>query len=183
MSRTLNINSSKICIREIQYSDSDKIQTVASLSEIADTMISIPHPYPDNEAKRFVAQRISETKSGNAVVFVLEKIQDNSFCGLIEVRDIDHEHLQGELSFWLAPNAWGKGYMSKVIRSVLDYSFTELELNRLYAYHMERNPASGKVLARNGFQKEGILRQRVRKWGKFEDVSLWACLQQDWQQE
>jgi NAD+ synthase (glutamine-hydrolysing) len=34
---------------------------------------------------------------------------------------------------------------------------------------------------KNGFKKEGLLRQRVRKWGQFEDVALWAILQQEWQ--
>jgi [ribosomal protein S5]-alanine N-acetyltransferase len=35
-------------------------------------------------------------------------------------------------------------------------------------------------LQKNGFIQEGVLRQRVRKWGVFEDVKLWAILRQDW---
>ena len=46
---------------------------------------------------------------------------------------------------------------------------------------MLRYPASGRVLEKNGFKQEGLLRQRVRKWGKFEDVALMAILRQDWQ--
>jgi len=102
------------------------------------------------------------------------------FCGLIEVRDIDTEHSQGELSFWLVKNFWGQGYMSEVVRSVVKYGFEVLSLNRLYAYHMLRNPATGRVLQKNGFTQEGLLRQRVRKWGKYEDVALLAILKQDW---
>ena len=37
------------------------------------------------------------------------------------------------------------------------------------------------ILEKNGFKQEGLLRQRVRKWGQFEDVSLWAILRQEWQ--
>jgi len=62
----------------------------------------------------------------------------------------------------------------------MGYGFEVLGLNRLYAYHMTRNPASRRVLEKNGFRKEGVLRQRVRKWGKFEDVALWAFLREDW---
>jgi RimJ/RimL family protein N-acetyltransferase len=47
---------------------------------------------------------------------------------------------------------------------------------------MLRNPACGRVLEKNGFKLEGLLRQRVRKWGQFEDVSLWAILRKDWQE-
>ena len=71
--------------------------------------------------------------------------------------------------------------MSEVVQTVVQYGFESLDLNRLYAYHMLRNPASRRVLEKNGFKQEGLLRQRVRKWGQFEDVSLWAILRQEWQ--
>jgi RimJ/RimL family protein N-acetyltransferase len=36
------------------------------------------------------------------------------------------------------------------------------------------------VLRKNGFAREGILRDRVRKTGRFEDVALCAVLADDW---
>lgn len=45
---------------------------------------------------------------------------------------------------------------------------------------MVRNPTSGRVLSRLGVQVEGILRQRVCKWGLFEDVVLQALLRSEW---
>jgi RimJ/RimL family protein N-acetyltransferase len=73
--------------------------------------------------------------------------------------------------------------MSEALKPVLCFGFEELSLNRLYAYHMARNPASGKVLKKNGFVQEGLLRQRVRKWGVFEDVVLLAILREDWENQ
>ena len=46
---------------------------------------------------------------------------------------------------------------------------------------MVRNPASGRVLEKSGMQREGLLRQRVRKWGRFEDVVILAILRKDWE--
>jgi len=45
---------------------------------------------------------------------------------------------------------------------------------------MQRNPASGRVLQKNGFHQEGLLRERVRKWDRYEDVLLWAIVRSDW---
>jgi hypothetical protein len=73
-----------------------------------------------------------------------------------------------------------QGYMSEALKPATAFGFNHLSLNRLYAYHMLRNPSSGKVLQKSGFVQEGVLRQRVRKWGVFEDVALWAILRQDW---
>lgn len=174
------LQTERLTLRPLAYGDAASIQAVARSREIADTMISIPHPYPDNEARQYVARQIVEFEVGHSVTFVIERKGDPALSGIIEIRDIEREHSQAELSFWLAVAAWGQGYMSEALNPILRFGFEELGLNRLYAYHMARNPGSGKVLQRNGFVQEGVLRQRVRKWGKFEDVALWAILQSDW---
>jgi [ribosomal protein S5]-alanine N-acetyltransferase len=171
----------RLRLRPLELSDTSAIQKAACAREIADTMISLPHPYPAGEAERYVAQKESEREAGRSVTFTIEQKVEGWFCGLVEVRDIDREHLQGELSFWLAVEAWGRGYMSEVVKAVVRYGFEGLGLNRLYAYHMLRNPASGRVLEKSGFKQEGLLRQRVRKWEQFEDVVLWAILRKEWQ--
>jgi RimJ/RimL family protein N-acetyltransferase len=174
------IETLRLQLRPLESSDTLEIQKAAGIREIADTMISLPHPYPDGEAERYISQTQKEREAGSSVTFVIEMKEGKGFCGLIEVRDIDREHSQGELSFWLTTKAWGHGYMSEVVQVTVRYGFEVLSLNRLYAYHMLRNPATGRVLEKNGFRQEGLLRQRVQKWGKYEDVALMAILKQDW---
>ena len=175
------LETPRLRLRPLELFDTSAIQKAAGVREIADTMISIPHPYPPGEAKRYVARQQAEREAGRSVTFTIEQNAEGWFCGLVEVRDIDREHSQGELSFWLAIEDWGRGYMSEVVQAMVRYGFEGLGLNRLHAYHMLRNPASGRVLEKNGFKQEGLLRQRVRKWGQFEDVALWAILRQEWQ--
>jgi len=174
------LKTSRLRLRPLKLSDASAIQKAASARKIADTMISLPHPYPAGEAELYVARQQAERKTGHSVTFTIEQKAEGCFCGLVEVRDIDREHSQGELSFWLTVEAWGRGYMSDIVQAVVQYGFEDCGLNRLYAYHMTRNPASGRILEKNGFKQEGLLRQRVRKWGQFEDVALWAILRQEW---
>jgi len=173
------LETPRLWLRPLELSDASAIQKAAGAREIADTMISLPHPYPAGEAERYIIRQQSEREAGRSVTFTVEQKADGWFCGLVELRDIDREHLQAELSFWLAVDAWGQGYMSEAIHAVVRYGFANLGLNRLYAHHMLRNPACGRVLGKNGFKQEGLLRQRVRKWGQFEDVSLWAILRKN----
>ena len=174
------LETPRLWLRPVELANASVIQKAAAAREIADTMISIPHPYPDGEARRYIARQQAERDAGCAITFTIKLKAGKKFCGLIEVREIDREHLQGELSFWLILNLWGEGYMSEAVRSVVQYGFEVLNLNRLYAYHMLRNPASGRILEKNGFTQEGLLRQRVIKWGRFEDVALWAILKKEW---
>ncbi|MBE9103236.1 GNAT family N-acetyltransferase [Vacuolonema iberomarrocanum] len=177
------LETTRLILRPLSLRDAPSIQAVASDRTIADTMISIPHPYPDGEAERYICKQLSEYEAGHAFPFVIERKPEMLFSGMIAIRDIEQAHSQGELSFWLAPDMWGKGYMSEALKPMLRFGFEDLKLNRLYAYHMVRNPGSGKVLQKNGFVQEGVLRQRVQKWGVFEDVKLWAILRRDWHDE
>lgn len=174
------LETMRLRLRPLERSDAPAIQNGAGLREIADTMISLPHPYPAGESERYIQRQLSEREAGRSATFTIGSKAEGRFYGLVEVRDIDREHSQGELSFWLTLDAWGKGYMSEVVQAVVKYAFENLFLNRLFAYHMLRNPASGRVLEKNGFKQEGLLRQRVQKWGQFEDVALWAILRQEW---
>ena len=98
------------------------------------------------------------------------------------LREIDTEHSQAEMGFWIEVESWGKGYATEAARAVVRSAFDQLKLNRVYAHHMVRNPASGRVMEKVGMKREGLLRQRVRKWGVFEDVVLLAILHDDWRQ-
>lgn len=175
------METNRLILRSPTYADAASIQAVVSAREIADTMISIPHPYPDGEVAQYISRQLAESEAGHSRTFVIECKSQQRLRGVIEIRDIDRKHFQAELSFWLAFEAWGQGYMSEALQPILNVGFKDLELNRLYAYHMERNPASGKVLQKNGFLREGVLRQRVRKWGVFENTVLWAILREDWE--
>ena len=182
MIRSALLETPRLWLRPVERSDASAIQMAAAVREIADTMISIPHPYPDGEAARYIARQQAEFNAGRAVAFAIELKKMNGFGGVIEVREIDREHLQAELSFWLKPDHWGQGFMSEAVQAVVPFGFEVLDLNRLYAHHMLRNPASGRILEKSGFTQEGLLRERVVKWGQFEDVALWAMLSKDWRE-
>lgn len=133
------LETERLTLRPLAPSDAPSIQQAASAREIADTMISIPHPYPDGEAERYIARQRAQLEEGTAVTFVMEQKPEHRFSGVIEIRGIDREHAQAEISFWLAPEAWGRGFTSEALRAVLRYGFGERSLNRMYAYHMMRN--------------------------------------------
>ena len=67
---------------------------------------------------RYVNRHLSERNMGRSAAFIIEQKAEGSFCGLVEVRDIDREHSQAELSFWLVSEVWGQGYMNEVVQAV-----------------------------------------------------------------
>ena len=175
------MDTPRLRLQPLSSADLSDLQTAASIRDVADTMISLPHPYPPGEAERYYERQKQELKAEKAYVYVIRQKEGGIFCGMIEVRAIERDHSQAELSFWISKEVWGKGYMSEALGAFLPFCFETLRINRLYAHHMQRNPATARVLEKNGFSQEGLLRQRVIKWGIFEDVYLWAILKKDWQ--
>ncbi|HKG93136.1 MAG TPA: GNAT family protein [Gemmatimonadaceae bacterium] len=86
------------------------------------------------------------------------------------------EHARGELGYWVGAGMWGRGYATEAARAVVSFGFATLGLNRIQARHFLRNPASGRVLQKLGMRCEGMHRQAYRRWGRFEDVAVYAIL-------
>jgi|SRR5450759_1791887 len=64
-------------------------------------------------------------------------------------------------------------------RAVVTFGFGKLSLQRIYAQHFARNPASGRVMAKVGMQLEGTLRRHIYRWDQPEDVEAWGLLRSD----
>ena len=154
--------------------------TVAGARDIADTTVSVPHPLTESAARDWIRNAMAESCDGRAAHFAVSIFPDeDTLVGYVAIKGIDRDHDEGELSFWLESSYGGRGYATEAAQAAMTFGFAELGLNRICAYHMVRNPASGRVLAKAGFQQEGCLRQRARKWGKYEDVLLWSRLRED----
>ena len=179
MSATPTLLTTRLVLGAFDPNDAAELQRLAGAREIADTTLSIPHPYELDHALAWIAQQRREAVRGRATNFAVRLRASGAFIGSAGLRDIDREHLQAELGFWIGREWWGNGYAREAAAAVIEFGFDALGLNRIYAHHMARNPAAGRVLLAAGMQREGLLRQRVQKWGVFEDVVLYAIIRED----
>ena len=177
------LQTERLVLRPLTLQDAPTLSSLAGRREIADTTITIPHPYSEKQAQQWIAGFANLFAQGKVVVFGMTLRGAGNLVGTIGLRDIDSEHSQAELGFWVALEYWGQGYATEAARAVVGFGFGQLGLNRIYAHHMVRNPASGRVLTKVGMKQEGLMRQRVRKWGVFEDVVPLAMLREEWPQD
>lgn len=179
MNATPTLRTARLLLGSFELEDAAELQRLAGAREIADTTVSIPHPYDLDHALAWIGQQRREAVRGRATNFAIRLLPRGPLIGSVGLRDIDPEHLQAELGFWIGREWWGQGYAREAARAVIRFGFESLGLNRIFAHHMARNPAAGRVLLATGMQREGLLRQRVRKWGVFEDVVLYAIVRDD----
>lgn len=75
---------------------------------------------------------------------------------------------------------WGRGLASEALRRVLQFAFSEMNVNRIYAGTIADNQESVRMLQRNGFTREGTRRQS--SWeddGTFHDSALYGLLREE----
>lgn len=174
--RTPNIG---LTLDALVAEDVPSLASLAGDPAIADTTISVPHPIDTGVARDWLATLAQAEALGSAEHFAVREAPGGPLVGMVSLRAIDREHEEAELSFWIGHPFWGRGYATEAAGAAVDRAFDTLGINRIVAHHMVRNPASGRVLARLGFRQEGLLRERVKKWGVYEDVVLMALLRRE----
>lgn len=129
-----------------------------------------PHPYTRADGEAFLAGRVVDF---GRPVFAIEI--DGEACGGIAVRPHAGERAHSaELGYWLGRQHWGRGHMTRVVAAYLGWVVPTLQLVRVEANVLDTNPASARVLEKNGFVEEGCRRAAIRKPDSLHDVRLFG---------
>ena len=106
-------------------------------------------------------------------------VRENGECVGRMMLTVSRRFQTGTVAYYLAEKAWCKGYMTEILKRVIDFCFDDLGLNRVEADHFARNPASGRVMEKAGMTKVGLARQKYCKDGEFLDAVLYDVLKDD----
>lgn len=158
--------------------DAPVVQRLAGAREIADTTLTIPHPYPDGAAEEWIRTHEEAWNRRERATFAITSEPDG-LIGAIGL-DLALSHGRAELGYWVGRPFWNRGYATEAVRAVIAFGFETLGLNRIWARHLTRNPASGRVMVKAGMRFEGILRQHVIKWERPEDLAAYAIVRAEY---
>ncbi|NJP95169.1 GNAT family N-acetyltransferase [Nonomuraea sp. FMUSA5-5] len=105
-------------------------------------------------------------------------LHDERVVGNVAVTKVDG-HGNGSVSYWVVPEARGRGVAVAATRLVARWAFDERGLYRLELGHRADNPASCRVATKAGFLPEGIERGKLCYAGVRYDVERHARLATD----
>jgi len=98
------------------------------------------------------------------------KSDPGRIVGSVGLSNIVHGvFLSAHMGYRLDERVTGHGYMTEAVGAVVHQAFTVLGLHRIEASAMPRNVASRRVLARLGFEEEGLSRHYLKIAGVWED--------------
>lgn len=132
-----------------------------------------PNPYSKRDARAWIK---GVTRQIPCAHFAVEAAEAGGRLaggiGLMAQEDIHRG--TAELGYWLGEAYWGRGIMTGAVEAFAGYAFEAFRLRRLYALVLDWNPASARVLEKNGFLLEGRLRRSAIKDGAVVDELVYA---------
>lgn len=173
------LNTKRLILRPFRLDDAPAVHELASAREVAATTLTIPHPYPDGAAERWIRSHTEDCVLGSSAVFAIERLEGAVLVGAIGL-SLNREHRHAELGYWIGVPHWGNGYATEAAFAILRYAFDGLRLHRVFAHHFTGNPASGRVLVKTGLHYEGRLVGHVHKWGEWMDIAQYGVVRDEW---
>ncbi len=170
------LTTERLILRPFALGDAPAVQRLAAAREVAEGTLLIPHPYPEGAAEEWI--RGHDEQSVNHI-FAIAPRDGGEVMGAIGLH-MERQHERAEIGYWLGVPYWGRGFVTEAAAAVVAYAFEHLGVNRVFAFHFARNPASGRVLARVGMRPEGTMRQHLVKWGERVDVHYYGIVREDW---
>lgn len=143
----------RLRLRPYRADDAGRIRQLAGERNIAEMTRTIPHPYPEGEAERWIQQQAEAWQQGSAVTFAVTLRNKDETIGTVGLFN-RREH-EAEIGYWIGLPYQGEGYCTEAVEALTGFGIAELGITRFYASHLKRNPASGAVLRNAGLRRTG----------------------------
>lgn len=169
-------------LRLTGFSGRDRVNMARYLNDpvVYRNTLRVPYPYTDKDADEWLELSSKlDADNGMRLNWAIRTKSGELIGGIGRLLTFGKESHQDEIGYWLARPYRGQGVMTKVVAGFCDYLFDTCGLDRIIANTFSHNPASGRVLEKVGFRREGYLRRHYLKDGEFIDGILFGMLRTD----
>ncbi|MCG9730221.1 GNAT family N-acetyltransferase [Shewanella sp. Isolate13] len=124
-------------------------------------------------------ERVLENRDlseGEWLLTIIEDAHTQDFIGFIGLQNSDAEMGQMQVGYMIHPKAHGQGFASESLQAIIDWACLAYKPHKFFAYCIEQNIASIKVLEKCGFVREGLLRENCKIGEQWFNDCLYGLL-------
>ncbi len=166
----MELRDSDLVLRSWTEDDVPALVRECNEAEIRKWLPALPAPYAEEHALAFIRGEAQPAEQTFAVTLA------GVVAGSIGLTVNDGGY-RGTIGYWVAADVRGRGVCTRALRLVSRYALDELGLQRVDLVTDPDNIASQRVAEKAGFQREGVLRARVRLTdGRIRDDVMFSLL-------
>lgn len=138
----------------------------------------VPYPITLQEEEKWFE---SITSLRDTYKFAIETISDNKFIGGCSINDVDWKNSVVTVGIFIGNKDYrGKGYGTDAMKVLMDFIFTQMNINKIRLIVYSYNKAALKCYEKCGFKIEGILRKEIYRDGKYFDKISMGILREEY---
>lgn len=173
--------NNRLQVRSLQLTDANELfaLTDANRNHLRQWLPWLDKTTTSADTRTFIRNALEQFEDTGAMVAAI--CYDNKIVGVIGYNQIDWANAIAHIGYWLAESHQGNGIMTMACRYFVEYSFSNLSLNRLVIRCATRNYRSRAIPERLEFCHEGRAREAEWLYDHFVDHEIYAVLSRDWQ--
>lgn len=174
------IATQNLRLRPFGLADIPPLVAIANEHHVADTALDLPCPFTAKYAQQWIRSHPAAWDVRESVHWAVSVLADDRFVGYTCLHNIDPEEGQAEITFWVGPGMERARYATEAVQAALAFAFTELQIDRVCAFHLTRNLLATRVLTRIGMRQEGPLDQQLCGSDRYENVIVRGISRSAW---
>ena len=154
------LESKRLRLRSFSLADAGAVKALAGDPLVSQSTLNIPYPYTLAMAERWIETHPELWRNKSALIYAIVKHDTQLLIGTVALVSIDGS--EAELGYWLGREYWGRGYCNEAVEMLIEFAVNQLQMTDLHAEHLQSNPASGKVMAKNAMHYTGSIQKKNR---------------------
>ena len=173
------LSTKHLTLRQLKMKDAQDIFLYSKDEEVARHVLWEAQK-SISEAKDYIRYMNRRYRNNEPSSWGIIDNYSNHLIGTIGYMNYDENNGSTEIGYSLSRKYWNQGIMTEALTKVIDYTFKNMQVERIEAQHETDNPASGRVMEKCGMKKEGILRHRLYNKGKYVDMVVYSILKSEY---
>lgn len=158
----------------------DAVESMHALADDPDVVrfTYVSASFDRAKATAWVQRYVDGWEDGTCAGFSVQGL-DGEFWGMASIIHLELEERQGEIGYIIAPAARGRGVATEAVKTLTEWGYRSLGLERLELKIDPTNQGSIRVAERAGYTYEGTLRSLYFKDGQRGDTAIYSRLPAD----
>ena len=144
----VTIETARLLLRPFKANDKFEIKILAGNKNVSDTTLNVPHPYTLEMAEEWISSHAHDWQAKTRFTYAIVRKDTRILLGAISLAEIKGAEM--ELGYWVGEPYWNEGICTEAVTAILNFAFADLNIQKVTAEHLSTNPASGRVMQKNG---------------------------------
>ena len=170
----MNLLGKKVLLKPLEKDDMEILHFMINDPDMSNMVVGWSKPISMVEQERWFENLKNDLNIRYAISY------NGKTVGSAIIHDIDWKNKSVTLSIKVLKDYCKIGIGKDTIKTLIEYCFNELNVNRICAEVLDYNISSNSLFKSCGFVLEGTKRNAIYKKGKYNSLNLYSILKEEY---